>query len=309
MKRYGCAAVLCAILAGDVALANAPGDAALARQLIEGDASERLAALGVVGPHLGNNPDVLLPAMMACAWQSEARLSATAIATIGQQLIWVDGPQNQQAIEFALAMSYDDDPDILHACIYFCLSTVRRKSPELIDRLIELACDHESLYRRELHRVAWGLRGQKTLAAERIQAYLDRQDDGAKHAPAVATELYYRVTGDVPKRCERFSGPAAYAVIVKLDDPLRPKSRDEITAALGDALDDETAGFDMRPCFQDDEAFAVVFVNGAGPYVRLLKVIDSTPGLQKAGEETMLTPESRDKIEAAVNAIPAAEPR
>jgi hypothetical protein len=272
---------------------------ALVRQLTEGDHAERLAGLKQVGPYLDRHPDVLLPAMMECARESSPPLRAAAINIIGQQMIWVEGPQNRAAIEFALEMSRDADPEVRHSCVYFCLSTVRDKSQRIVDRLIELACESESAYRREFVRVAWCLRAQQEFAAKRIEAYLDRQDDRAELSPVVAGELYRQLTGRIPARFERFAQQGEFFVLVNLALPLHPKTPDDVVRIMRKEIGGEASAMDIRGAVsvKDGDAGALIRVRGLGPWARLAAVIDSTAGLELV-EVAIITPTLRPEVEA-----------
>ncbi len=178
----------------------------------------------------------------------------------------------------------------------------REKSELIIDRLVELVCGYEPSSRRDFERVGVVLRGQNDLAAKRIQAYLDRQDDRAELPPVRATELYLKLTGAIPDRIERFSQRGEFYAIVELTYPFQPKSRQEVVQILRKEIAGDADAIDIRAVVVRDSASALILVKGLGPWSRLSTVIDSTAGIKKSQSAT-ITPEMRPGLDAILRNV------
>lgn len=74
---------------------------------------------------------------------------------IGNKYIWGKNPQDEKATELMVEASRLQDENIYHAAIYFGLSTVQKKTPEIFQAMIDVAMKTED-YRNTTWRIEWG---------------------------------------------------------------------------------------------------------------------------------------------------------
>jgi parallel beta-helix repeat protein len=105
--------------------------------------------------------------------------------------IWsTRGEQNPKAIAIALEMVKDPDPDVRHSAIYFGLSTVRNKSEEVMQALLDVI--YKDRDRENYERVAWGLRGDRA----KVKKLLDADMAGFQTDPEKALRAF-EIYGDM----------------------------------------------------------------------------------------------------------------
>ncbi len=159
------------------ALANHSGDLpGIRRALAEGSSSERRQAFQVIDQHrLALIMDeTFLPAFANCAQDGEERVRSLVARVVGENWIWHAREQSAEAIQLLLTLSRDHDRQVRHDAIYFGLSTVRAKSDEVIEQLLQLAFAEEEDY--HLGRIKWGLAAEKGKVAELLADYADGAD-------------------------------------------------------------------------------------------------------------------------------------
>jgi beta-lactamase regulating signal transducer with metallopeptidase domain len=90
---------------------------------------------------------------------------------IGNRFIWGKDPQNAEAIE----LMYHAVPLQQHYAIYFGLSVVKDKSPNILKTLADIAMATDDP--NDLHRIAWGCDSQKGELLAFLEPYLASDDD------------------------------------------------------------------------------------------------------------------------------------
>ena len=131
----------------------------LREQLLTGNSRTRRSVLDQINRNglTGLMDDSFLEALIACGKDPDHRVRSSLPRMVGNGWIWGSDPQNADAIALAMSLSKDEVRDIRYNAVYFGLSTVRNKSEDVIEQLINMAlADHENnLYGR----ITWGLRG------------------------------------------------------------------------------------------------------------------------------------------------------
>lgn len=108
------------------------------------------------------------------------------LAWIGNRYIWHEHPQNPGAIE----IMYHAVPMERHYAVYFGLSVVQPKTPNILRTLAELCMRGE-----ELHRITWGTRSQRDELVSYIEPYL-KHEDPEKREMASALLKHFRGEAD-----------------------------------------------------------------------------------------------------------------
>jgi hypothetical protein len=100
-----------------------------------------------------------------------AAIRQQAAIGLGKNFLWCPAPHDPKAVAAVLRLSHDPDHEVRHKAVYFGLSALPNKSPEVITRLIDMAMDERDA---NVHgRIAWGLRkcaAAQDLLAGRAQA-------------------------------------------------------------------------------------------------------------------------------------------
>ncbi len=147
----------------------------LEKNLIEGDSQTRLEALKRIEEDrlymiIGED---FFDAFEKCAEDTNSLVKINTITTVGRHWIWSPRfkPQSQRAIQLAMRLSEDPDPQVRKRAVRYGLSVVKNKSDEIIKHLINIAmktADYEVI-----HRIAWGLQSDKGSAGPIILNYLE----------------------------------------------------------------------------------------------------------------------------------------
>ena len=160
--------------------------------LIEGNSQERGRELRTIqseGIALIMD-DSFVSVLAACGKDRDDAVRRQTAKIVGMRWIWSAHSQNPEAIQLVLDLSRDNNQEVRYNAVYYGLSTVRRKSEEVVRRLLEMAFEYRerNLYRR----IAWGLRRDRIRVREILEEYID----GPDHVQAkYAREVYEDMTG------------------------------------------------------------------------------------------------------------------
>lgn len=152
--------------------------------------------------------DSFLAAFAKCAEDTNPRVRVQTTIIAGHRWIW-EAPQDQhpEAMRLMLKLSKDDDRDVRFNAVYYGLSTVREKSDEIIERLLEMAfADREP---NLFHRIEWGLRNDRERVAKMLNEYIAGKD---KDDARAAREVFKQLTE---------AEPPPLATAMAPSDPLR----------------------------------------------------------------------------------------
>lgn len=168
----------------------------LKKNLIEGDSQTRLKELKRIKEdrlYMIIDED-FFDAFEKCAEDINSLVKINTITTVGRHWIWSPRfkPQSQRAIQLAMKLSEDPDPQVRKRAVRYGLSVVKNKSDEIIKHLINIAmttADYEVI-----HRIAWGLQSDKESAEPIILNYLETGSYGRDKL----TDLYIQIFGKDP---------------------------------------------------------------------------------------------------------------
>lgn len=185
-----------------------------ARELREGDSKRRQAVMHrmYTTPHLFNDLDEsILDALIVAADDPEQRVRWELARFVGNRWVWSVPPgeqQNPKAIQLAMKMSKDADPEVRHFAVYFGLSTVIDPSDEVIRTMLHNAIignDHNTV-----GRVAWSL---KRVPGNRLTKLFEPYfaADANADQRARAAKLYTEITGAEAPTPSDLAAPKNYA--------------------------------------------------------------------------------------------------
>ena len=103
---------------------------------------------------------------------------------LGNRYIWGKKPQHPEAIEI---MYHAAGGPARSSAIYFGLSVVRPKTPNIMKTLVDICMEVDDP--NDLHRVAWGASGQKDEILEFLVPYLSDPDDEVREKAMVVEKI------------------------------------------------------------------------------------------------------------------------
>jgi hypothetical protein len=113
------------------------------------------------------------------------------LRTLGNRFIWGKSPQNPEAIELmyhAAGCPTNPDPQgTSHNAVYFGLSVVQSKTPNILRTLVDLCM--ESNDPNILSRVAWGIDSQRGECLEFLKPYLTSPEDAVRSKADVVERI------------------------------------------------------------------------------------------------------------------------
>jgi len=147
----------------------------LKKNLIEGSSQARLEALKRIEEerlYMIIDED-FFDAFEKCAEDANSLVRRSTITAVGRHWIWSVRfkQQSQRAIQLAMKLSEDPDPEVQKRAVRYGLSVIKNKSDEIIKQLINIAmttADYDVI-----HRIAWGLQSDKESAEPIILNYLE----------------------------------------------------------------------------------------------------------------------------------------
>ncbi|MCL2349719.1 MAG: carboxypeptidase regulatory-like domain-containing protein [Planctomycetaceae bacterium] len=101
----------------------------------------------------------------------------TVLRWFGNKYIWGKNPQNLKAIELMREASKLDDPEIYRNAVYFGLSVVNEKTPDVLQAMVDVAMKTDD-YVNTISRIEWGCKGKdKAAFLELLKPYLESTDE------------------------------------------------------------------------------------------------------------------------------------
>lgn len=192
--------------------------AELKAQLVRGDSKARQTATGqIIGDTkvLFAMDDSFIEALAAAGKDPDAAVRKEVARITGSRWIWGAKPQHPQAIAMELELAGDADAEVRYTAVYFGLSTVERKSEEVVGKLMSVAMAGTD-YDPNLHgRIVWGLRMSEM--ADRlgtlIAPYIDQHEKDPARA-MLAYVIYRRATGQDPPNAQRLDNLGVFIIEV-----------------------------------------------------------------------------------------------
>ena len=132
--------------------------------------------------------DAFIAAFAACSEDADAGVRNSVAKLAGGRWLWSAQKQQPEAISLMLRLSHDESREVRYSAVYYGLSTVRRKSTDVIRRLLEMAFEDRepNLYGR----IAWGLSRDQESVAVILEGYINGGDaDAAGYAREVFTDM------------------------------------------------------------------------------------------------------------------------
>jgi len=106
---------------------------------------------------------------------------------IGNKYIWGKQSQNPEAIEIMYHATDGDKNDTRGPAIYFGLSVVQTKTPNILRALVEICMNDDDP--NDLDRIAWGTQNQREEILPYLKPYLDNTDDMVNEKAQVVEKI------------------------------------------------------------------------------------------------------------------------
>ena len=247
--------------------------------LFGGDSSQRQQALAKVGQRMPDQLDTFLPMLIECTEDPSARVRATAITHIARNLIWhrqsSKAGQDQKAIELAVKMSSDVDRWVVYNSVYFGLSTVVDKSPEVIDRLVSLIVERpQSDLQLIQGRLEWGLRGHANQASDLISQKIAKLDRSQIDKAIALAEINHRLTGGFPDHLDEFNDESQFVIFFHAAPPYFPKSEEEFADKFADVMQQGIADARTHVRIRKGDYQCSYLANGVGECAALVNSLE-----------------------------------
>ncbi len=132
-----------------------------------------------------------IAALGECVKDSDANIRAETARLLGNNFIWGQYVQPEEAIEILLRLSKDQSRDVRYQVVYFGLSVITNKDEQIIKRLVEMALD-ESNSHNFADRIRWGLThgANKEVIKKYLDPYLSIEDKKGELARNLYKEIY-----------------------------------------------------------------------------------------------------------------------
>lgn len=154
--------------------------------------------------------DSFILTFQAAADDPEAKVRSLLATIAGERWIWGADPQTPEAIQLMVRLSRDPDRGVRYGAMYYGLSTIRNRTAEVAERMLELTLRDglgDSNFR---HRITWGFRNDRELLAEVLQGWM-RAADSKRIKALFARGFYHAFFEEEP--------PATPALEPLLADP------------------------------------------------------------------------------------------
>ena len=215
-----------AVAAAASAQTNAPAPKAPAgpktisiqQMLVIGSSGLRLHSLAMITQHKlkGGVDESCLPGFKACSDDPANPVRSVTARLLGENFVQGQEKPNPEAVELLVKLARDKSPDVSYSAVYYGISQIGDKSPEIIELLIDVAATNrdESLY----DRIVQSLENDREQTAKILDRKLAEGDDIAIY------EIYEDLAGKPPPHAEKYmdmpsSRPMLFIFGVEGDDP------------------------------------------------------------------------------------------
>ena len=114
--------------------------------------------------------DSFVAAFAKCAEDKDASVRNSVAIVGGGRWVWYSERQHPDAIKLMVQLSTDADREVRYNTVYYGLSTIQKKSDEVVRRLLEMAFADEEPNLRS--RIEWGLRGNEKQVIKLLDEYI-----------------------------------------------------------------------------------------------------------------------------------------
>jgi hypothetical protein len=216
--------------------------------LIEGDSAQRRETLDLI---LRERvalimDETFLGAFAAATEDQDKKVRETIAIIAGSRWIWNGKTQPAEAIELIMRLSRDPERKVRYNAMYYGLSTIRNRSDEVVERMIEMTMQDGLDNGDFRQRITWGLRAEQPAVRRVLEKWM-READAIKALFAYGFFLDFLAEQPEP-------GSAVTDLLQTPDKPIgrilalgptsgwKPESMDEFFDALRQELPDAQAG-------------------------------------------------------------------
>jgi hypothetical protein len=146
------------------------GNSAARREILELIQDERIGLI---------MDETFVPAFAAAAEDEDMKVRKLATRVVGSRWVWGSTNQSAGAIDLMMRSSRDADREVRYDAMYYGLSTVAKRSDEVVERMIEMVMLDGMDDRNFRQRVTWSLKNEKETVRRALEKWI-RGDDVVK---------------------------------------------------------------------------------------------------------------------------------
>jgi hypothetical protein len=178
--------------------AAAPKTISIQEMLVIGHSSMKLHSLAMItqGKVKDGVDERFLPGFKACSEDDAIPVRSVAARLLGQHFISGKAAPDPEAVALLIKLAQDESPHVRYNAVYYGLTRISDKSPEIIELLVEEAEGNRE--QRLFDRIAESLAEHR----EETVRILDRKLNG--DAPIACFEIYEDLAGRAPAETDRF---------------------------------------------------------------------------------------------------------
>lgn len=269
----------------------APKTISIQEMLVIGHSGMKLHSLAMItqGKVKDGVDESFLPGFTVCSEDPATPVRSVTARLLGQYFVQDQDNPNPEAVALLLKLAKDASSDVSYSAVYHGLSQIKRKSPEIVKQLIEVAAANreQGLY----DRIVESLQTNRELVVKILDQKLAEGSDIAIY------EIYEELAGKPPANADHY-----------LD---MPSSRPRMFVFKGEGSDSATYKAELEAALKTAGIESpTVFVSGTGEnYVLMLKtyltkdykIVEkefSNDGKFKITQDMWLTPELEIQIDA-----------
>ncbi|MEE9368049.1 MAG: HEAT repeat domain-containing protein [Pontiella sp.] len=166
--------------------------------LITGSTQLKMHSLAMIsqGSVKDSVDETYLPGLTICAKDKESLLRSTSARILGQHFLEGKDTPHPEAIDLLMKLAKDESSDVRFSAIYYGLTEITYKSPELAEQLLDIASKErsEDLYEK----IVISLSTYKPQVTELLDEKLAEGDNIAIY------EIYEDFTGGKPKGADKY---------------------------------------------------------------------------------------------------------
>jgi hypothetical protein len=174
------------------------GTISMQEMLLSGPPQLKMHSLAMIsnGSIKDDIDESYLPGLKACSEDASAPIRGIAARVLGEHFVKNQEHPNPDAMELLGKLANDDAADVQFNAVYYGLTQVKYKTPELVEQLIDIASTNrkESLQ----DQIIVSLANYQPQAAEILDKKLTGENAIAYY------EIYEEFTGKVPTNAEKF---------------------------------------------------------------------------------------------------------
>lgn len=197
--------------------------------LVIGPQQLKMHALSMISQ--GNIPDEVdasyIPGFKVCAKEQSVALRAISAKLLGQHLIQDRDIPNEDALDILLQLANDPETDVRFNAVFYGLSQVKYKTPELAGRLIDIAAAERNPALQD--RIIVSLANYQPQVEEILNEKLKGEDAIAYY------EIYEEFTGKEPPHEEKFldmPSSRPHLIVIKAREQNPEASKEALNSVL-----------------------------------------------------------------------------